>query len=792
VDDVNEERLTPETRVGQTLGGKWKLDRLIGEGGMAVVYAATHRNGATAAIKILNPEYARRADIRTRFLREAYIANKAGKGAVQVLDDDVSDDGSPYLVMELLRGEAVDLRAQRMGGRLVLRDVLWIAKQTLATLAEAHAVGIVHRDLKPENLFWTTGDKIKILDFGIARLRDAKTTETTRTGMILGTLGFMSPEQAVGATADIDARTDIFSVVAIPFHLLTGREIHEGVTGNPLVVAATKAAPPIAGVDPSVPRDVARAVDRALAVKRENRYPSAREMLQDVERVAQPDEPTEPVVESVRIPRMRIPRIEVPAPTATDFEEQEPASMGYARAMSDADAASLREVFGAIEAALTSRTEHGQAHPQTIRKLDVAYRRAAAALSDAHIGLFCNVRPTGFFARGEDFLWQPRPPLSASAGQMHEDGVRMLGLLPGLTKPEFEAVAGMLAGDKGSFGDYATLLQSSGFAHVVFRIEPRADDPIVEESDSSITAGTPLPAGVILASLSATTDAAVRASLLPRLERRAEGHEAEIGEKLVTAGVDLAMGLLRMLGDLRTPAAQAALERALRSPHPIVRVEAMTKLGMEGERLRAELSRALETDPSEARVATLAEVEKYKVKAAGPLLALRARSGGFDALPIKERRGVLHALAALLPSRAEAIAIELLRSQRLLAAEAHEVTREIAADLLGKIGTSPEARAALQDAAKARWLQRGGRVRDVATEALAGIEKRRASGETAQVRPPASKPPGKRPSRRPSKPPSKHPAAGARATKRPGPTTKRPPSPSRRPPRPTSKPPRKR
>src|SRR5579859_712529 len=141
---MDDDRHNPEARVGQTLSGKWRLDRLIGEGGMAAVYSATHRNGATAAIKILNAEYARRADTRTRFLREAYIANKAGKGAVQVLDDDVLDDGSPYLVMELLKGEPVDLRTYRLGGKLSPRDAVWVAKQTLPTLSDAHAVGIIH------------------------------------------------------------------------------------------------------------------------------------------------------------------------------------------------------------------------------------------------------------------------------------------------------------------------------------------------------------------------------------------------------------------------------------------------------------------------------------------------------------------------------------------------------------------------------------------------------------------------------------------------------------------------
>jgi eukaryotic-like serine/threonine-protein kinase len=225
-----------EARLGQTLG-KWKLERLIGVGGMAAVYAASHRNGATAAIKILHAHYARRPDARTRFLREAYIANKVGKGAVGVIDDDVDDDGSPYLVMDLLHGEPIDVRVQRLGGKLPLGEVLWIAAQTLGTLERAHEHGIIHRDLKPDNLFLTTDQVLKVLDFGVARLRDTTTTETTRTGTVVGTPTFMAPEQAIGSVSEIDARSDIFSLGAIMFRLLTGRHVHVASQANALVAA---------------------------------------------------------------------------------------------------------------------------------------------------------------------------------------------------------------------------------------------------------------------------------------------------------------------------------------------------------------------------------------------------------------------------------------------------------------------------------------------------------------------------------------------------------------------------
>src|SRR6476620_6421144 len=106
-------------RVGQLVSGKWRLDALIGVGGMAAVYMATHRNGSIGAIKILHEDVARNDEVRERFLREAYIANKVGHpGTVKVLDDDVDDDGTPYLVMELLQGESVEGRSEKAGGRL--------------------------------------------------------------------------------------------------------------------------------------------------------------------------------------------------------------------------------------------------------------------------------------------------------------------------------------------------------------------------------------------------------------------------------------------------------------------------------------------------------------------------------------------------------------------------------------------------------------------------------------------------------------------------------------------------
>jgi serine/threonine-protein kinase len=224
---------------------------------------------------------------KERFLREGYAANQVGHpGAVRVLDDDVTDDSAVFLVMELLEGQTVDARAEaHPGSRLPLEEVLAIADQTLDVLAAAHDKGIVHRDLKPDNLFLTAKGEIRVLDFGIARVRELQTSAAvaTQTGAAMGTPAFMPPEQASGQWSQVDARTDLWALGATMFLLLTGRLVHEGATVQLMLAAAmTKPAPPIKSIEPGVPRAVAALVDRAVAFERDERWPDARAMQRAV------------------------------------------------------------------------------------------------------------------------------------------------------------------------------------------------------------------------------------------------------------------------------------------------------------------------------------------------------------------------------------------------------------------------------------------------------------------------------------------------------------------------------
>lgn len=285
-------RESARQRVGQTVAGAWHLDALVGLGGSAAVYAATHSDGRPpAAIKMLHADLAVLPTVGRRFLREAYVANRVGHpGAPVVFDDGMSEEGLPFLVLELLRGRSLDVRG-REAAPMTVGEVLSLARRVLDILAAAHQQAIVHRDVKPSNIFVTEGGSVHLLDFGIARMRAAEEVGevTTQSGLLIGTPQFMAPEQARGHTAALDARTDLWAVGAMMFWLLTGRFVHAGVTALEIVIAsATQPAPRLASVLGGAPPAICPLIDRALSFSPAARWPSAKAMqtaIVEVERL---------------------------------------------------------------------------------------------------------------------------------------------------------------------------------------------------------------------------------------------------------------------------------------------------------------------------------------------------------------------------------------------------------------------------------------------------------------------------------------------------------------------------
>ena len=314
-------------RLGAVLREKWRLDELLGVGGVGAVYAATHRAGKRVAIKVMHRDLVPDDDARRRFLREAYIANEVRHpDAVSVLDDDVAEDGCLFLVMDLLEGETAHALWTRRGKVLELATVLGMVDRLLDVLASAHARKIVHRDIKPENMFLTRDGGLKVLDFGFARLLDGAPGEKNGTpmkrvtvrGIVVGTPAFMSPEHAEGAV-EIDGRSDLWSVGATMFTLLSGRHVHEGSPPDQFIAAVQKRAPSLAEARPGLPRPLVAVVDRALAFERDARWKDAAEMRRALRSVR---------VETPRqsaLPRLYDDEEDDPALEATVLERKKPA-----------------------------------------------------------------------------------------------------------------------------------------------------------------------------------------------------------------------------------------------------------------------------------------------------------------------------------------------------------------------------------------------------------------------------------------------------------------------------------
>ena len=285
-------RPNEDSLVGAVLSRRFRLTRKLGTGGMGAVYATDQmQDGRPVAVKVLLPDFVKEPAVRERFLEEARACQRLlHPNILRVYECIEAEDGTPYIAMELLDGVPLSAYTEN-GGRVPLAQGVTILQGILAGLTAAHAQGIVHRDLKPDNVFLAREANgqfsIKILDFGIAKVMDAAggMGQKTRTGMLLGTPAYMSPEQ-IKSAKDVDARADLWSCGVMFYEMLTGRVAFPAPTEYARLFAVLNNVPdPIDKVDPQL-TSVAALVGRAMQKDREARFQSALDMARALAAVA--------------------------------------------------------------------------------------------------------------------------------------------------------------------------------------------------------------------------------------------------------------------------------------------------------------------------------------------------------------------------------------------------------------------------------------------------------------------------------------------------------------------------
>ena len=270
----------PVTGIGETLGGRYRLVELLGQGGMATIFRAHDAQlGRDVAVKILRPEYGRDPDFLARFREEARSAASLSHPGIVSVHDYGQDTSGPYIVMELVDGQ--DLASIiKDNGALAPRQAARIAAEVAKALHAAHTRGIVHRDVKSSNILIARDGRVKVADFGIARA--VAEAQLTLPGTTMGSVHYFSPEQARGETAT--AASDVYALGIVLFEMLTGERPFKG-DGAAAVAVARLTGPPPRPIDvrPTIPPALDAVVQRAMALEPERRFPSAAVMANALE-----------------------------------------------------------------------------------------------------------------------------------------------------------------------------------------------------------------------------------------------------------------------------------------------------------------------------------------------------------------------------------------------------------------------------------------------------------------------------------------------------------------------------
>ena len=406
--------LVPGTRLGS-----YEIVSSLGQGGMGAVYRARDlKLGREVAIKVLAPELASDSERLRRFEQEARAASALSHPNIVHIYDVGESDGTRYIAMELAEGST--LRRVLAEGPLSAERLLDVARQLADGLAKAHATGIVHRDLKPENVMVGEDGLVKILDFGLAKFStpawaidsEMATLARTRHGMLIGTVEYMSPEQASGKSAD--SRSDQFSLGLILYEMATGKIAFQRETAAQTLASIIESAPqPMARLNPSLPHGLDRIVNRCLEKNPAGRYPDTRELARELKSLSPGVAPPVPVEIPVR-GALRDVRVELRRAFAADVYQLD--SEGHVRTVSESrlrrrlrqnrysGLEMVRREGDEVWVPLQETRIFQEEVPQRRHPEDWAAKRKVAKFAE-HLAVYLTFGLVFFFAKGEVPFW---------------------------------------------------------------------------------------------------------------------------------------------------------------------------------------------------------------------------------------------------------------------------------------------------------------------------------------------------------------------------------------------------
>lgn len=461
--------------LGVVFNNRWRLIDVAGTGGMATVFRAVDETGGDdVAVKLMHPQQAKQKDLRQRFSLEGKLmAQLIHKGSVRVFDGGTSESGEPFIVMELLEGLPVDQLWNEHDKKLPFEMTLDIAQQSLDFLELCHQHNVFHRDLKPGNIFVLKTGQVKVLDFGVAKVEDSSLDETIA-GTAMGTPAYMSPEQAVGRRDLLDRRSDVFSMGATMYALMSGKHLHDASTAQQLyVLAATTQPPSLARVAPDMPLSIIRLVDKAVQWDPARRYQTADEMrraindilgslkrgeMQTAAKLTEADE--------ARAKAFSLSEV-------VDEEEEEDFDGVLDEDALEGKIGQIRGMFRCVELALNAIRQYGWDHRETRERVKVLSESIYGVLEHHPDGIQWSILPDTFEYK-KQIVWEPEGLEEQIPFHLFTAGFRAFRILPGVDEDELIELLKWLrlnpTHDLPPEDDLATVFWTLGFKHIEHRL----------------------------------------------------------------------------------------------------------------------------------------------------------------------------------------------------------------------------------------------------------------------------------------------------------------------------------